>query len=180
MLSGHQCIPIFHDDVITWKHFPRYWPFLRSPVNSPHKGQWRGALMFSLICARINSWVNTGEAGYLRRHRGHYDVIVMFTRNWQRPTTTEVPRSSRYVVDNPSSSSVVKLFYKYVYLRHLGTLLKQETHTWTQILLKTIFFINWVLDGRCYWNITFDTCCNVQVLAHIVTYKITISFHIQK
>ena len=40
------------------------------------KGQWRGALMFSLICARINSWVNNGEAGDLRRHRDHYDVIV--------------------------------------------------------------------------------------------------------
>ena len=45
--------------------------------NSPHKGQWRGALMFSLICARINSWVNTDEAGDLRRHRAHYDVILM-------------------------------------------------------------------------------------------------------
>ena len=51
-----------HDDVIKWKHFPRYWPFVwgihQSPVNSPHKGQWRGALMFSLICAWINVWVN--------------------------------------------------------------------------------------------------------------------------
>ena len=47
------------------------------PVNSPHKGQWRGALMFSLICARINDWVNNREAGDLRRYRGHYDVIVM-------------------------------------------------------------------------------------------------------
>ena len=46
-------------------------------VNSPHKGQWRGALMFSLICARINDWVNNREAGDLRRYRGHYDVIVM-------------------------------------------------------------------------------------------------------
>ena len=47
--------PTSHDDVIKWKHFPRYWPFVwrihRSPVNSPHKGQWRRALMFSLICA---------------------------------------------------------------------------------------------------------------------------------
>ena len=49
----------------------------RGPVNSPHKGQWRGELIFSLICARINGWVNTGEAGDLRRHRAHYDVIVM-------------------------------------------------------------------------------------------------------
>ena len=68
-----------HDDVIKWEHFPRYWPFVRgihrSPVNSPNKGQWRGALMFSLIYARIN----TGEACDLRRHHAHYDVIVMYT-----------------------------------------------------------------------------------------------------
>ena len=47
------------------------------PVNSPHKGQWRGALMFSLICTRINGWVNNGEAGDLRRNSAHYDVTVM-------------------------------------------------------------------------------------------------------
>ena len=49
----------------------------RSPVNFPHKGQWRGALMFSLICARINGWVNNREAGDLRRHCSHYKVNVM-------------------------------------------------------------------------------------------------------
>ena len=47
------------------------------PVNSPHKGQWRGALMFALIYAWINDWVNNREAGDLRRRCGHYDVIVM-------------------------------------------------------------------------------------------------------
>ena len=50
-----------HDDVIKWKHFPRYWSFVRgirrSPVNSPHKSQWRGALIFSLICVWTNDWV---------------------------------------------------------------------------------------------------------------------------
>ena len=70
-----------HVDVIKWKHFPGYWPFVRgihrSPVISPHKGQWRGALMFSLICVWINGWVNNREAGDLRRYRVHYDVIVM-------------------------------------------------------------------------------------------------------
>ena len=50
----------------------------RSPMNSPHKGQWRGALMFSLICAWRNDWVNNREAGDLRRHRAHYDVTVMW------------------------------------------------------------------------------------------------------
>ena len=48
-----------------------------APVNSPHKGQWRGALMFSLICAWINGLENNREAGDLRRHHAHYDVIVM-------------------------------------------------------------------------------------------------------
>ena len=62
--------------------FPRYWPFVRgihrSPVNYPHKCQWRGALMFSLICVGINGWGYNREAGDLRRHRAHYDVIVMW------------------------------------------------------------------------------------------------------
>ena len=70
-----------HDDVIKWRNFPRYWPFVgvihRSPMNSPHKGHWRGTLMFSLICACINSWANNREAVDLRRHLAHYDVIVM-------------------------------------------------------------------------------------------------------
>ena len=71
----------FHDDDIKWKHFPRYWPFVwgihRSPETSPHKGHWRGALIFSLICVWINGWVNNREAGDLRRYRSHYDVSVM-------------------------------------------------------------------------------------------------------
>ena len=54
------------------------------PVNSPRKGQWRGALMFSLICARINDWVNNREAGDLRRNRGHCDVNVMYLLTHRR------------------------------------------------------------------------------------------------
>ena len=74
---------ISHDDVIKLKHFPRNCMAICAgnspvPVNSPHKGQWRGVLMFSFICTWINNWVNNREAGDLRRHRGHYDVIVMF------------------------------------------------------------------------------------------------------
>ena len=48
-----------------------------SPVNSPHKGQWRGALMFSLICAWTEGWVNNRDTGDLRHHRAYYDVTVM-------------------------------------------------------------------------------------------------------
>ena len=81
-----------HDDVIKWKHFPRNWPFVRkihrSPVNFLHKGQWRGALMFSLIYAWINDWANNRKAGDLRRYPVHYDVIVMWCHlsiiRWRR------------------------------------------------------------------------------------------------
>ena len=72
-----------HDDVIKWKHLPHYWPFVggihRSPVNSPHKGQWCGALMFSLICTWTNSWTNNGDVDDFKHHRAHYDVTVMHT-----------------------------------------------------------------------------------------------------
>ena len=82
-LYQHSIHPVFqfHDDVIKWKYFPRNWSFVwgirRSPVNSPHKGQWRGALMFSLICTWISGWVNNREAGDLRRNSVRYDVTVM-------------------------------------------------------------------------------------------------------
>ena len=71
-----------HGDVIKWEYCPHYWPFVRifhrSPMNSLHKGRWRGALLFSLICAWINGWVYNREGGDFRRHRAHYDVIVMY------------------------------------------------------------------------------------------------------
>ena len=88
-----------HDDVIKWRHFPRNWPFVRgihrSPVNSLHKAQWRGALMLSLICARINGRVNNGEAGDLRRYRAHCDVIVMHNRIQWHCNMYYGPHSSR-------------------------------------------------------------------------------------
>ena len=120
------CGPITNNDVIKWKHFPHYWSFVprnhRSPVNSPHKGQWRGALMFSLICAWINGWLNDREAGDFRRHRIHYDVIAMpskpstgrglhnmlkyntcwvplgmFSRNWRSSRRS----TNRYIIHDP-------------------------------------------------------------------------------
>ena len=41
------------------------------------KGQWHGAVMFSLIYAWTNCLVNTRDAGDSRSNRVHYDVIVM-------------------------------------------------------------------------------------------------------
>ena len=73
--------------LVTWfcyqlKHFPHHWHFVQGIhcplVNSPHKGQWCGALIFSLIYAWTNSWINNWDAGDLRHHCAHYDVIIMF------------------------------------------------------------------------------------------------------
>ena len=76
------------------RYFNTIW---KVPVNSPHKGQWRGALMFSLFCVWINGWVNNREAGDLRRHHGHYDVNVMISSalypvslDW-RPNNSNLP-----------------------------------------------------------------------------------------
>ena len=76
---------IMHDDVIKWKHFSRYWPFVRgihwSPVNSPHKGQWHGALFFDLhLNKRLSkqSWGGWFErlSHPLWRHCNGMDPII--------------------------------------------------------------------------------------------------------
>ena len=73
-------ISFMHDDVIKWKHFPCYWPFVRGIhwwlVDSPAKCQWHRVLMFS-ICTWTNGWVNSRDAGGLRCHGAHYDITVM-------------------------------------------------------------------------------------------------------
>ena len=91
----------FHDDVIEWKHFSRYWPFVwaihRSLVNSPHKGQWRGALFIFFICAWINDWVNNGEAGDLRRHHAPFDVtVILLTRQETDASLSQSNKSWRF------------------------------------------------------------------------------------
>ena len=60
------------------------WGIQWSLVNFPRKGQWHRVFKFSLICAWINGWVNTCEAGPLRRHRPHYGVIIMKFWDWLR------------------------------------------------------------------------------------------------
>ena len=91
-----ECVVWYHDNVsgITelvspwWRHqmetfsaLLALWGIHWSPVNFPHKGQWCRALMYSLICAWINSWVNNGKAGDLRHHCAHYDITVMSTQS---------------------------------------------------------------------------------------------------
>ena len=118
-----------HDDVIKWKHFPRYWPFVReihrSPVNFPHKGQWRGALMFSLICVWINGWVNNRAAGDLRRYRAHYDVIVMAISDhhlWEGMIWTTGAKQPKFMEPHQFRLSMTDVLY-YVWDIHWYVLL---------------------------------------------------------
>ena len=78
----------------------------RSPVNSPHKGQWRGALMFSLIRTWINGWVNNREAGFLGLNVLEYIYIHIYMYKDPRHEDNTVARWS-YV--NSVNSSVKKI-----------------------------------------------------------------------
>ena len=53
-----------HDDIIKWKHFPGYWPFVWEFTGY-------------MICAWINDQVNNREVGYIRHNRAHYEVTVI-------------------------------------------------------------------------------------------------------
>ena len=58
--------------------------------NSPVTGEFSSqrpvtrTLMFPLICAWTNGWVNNRDAGDLRRHRDHYDVTAMTCGSLER------------------------------------------------------------------------------------------------
>ena len=69
-----------HDDVISWKHFPRYWPFCvgNSPVTGEFPAQRPVTRSFDVFFdLGLNKCLtNNREAGDLRRHRTHYAGIV--------------------------------------------------------------------------------------------------------
>ena len=99
-----------HDDVIKLKKNPRYWLFVwwinRSPVNSPHKGQLRGAFTISFICAWTNNWVISRDACDLSRHRAHYDVTGKVLNGTWTSVGTELIKSQKCFVWASFSTNV--------------------------------------------------------------------------
>ena len=93
-------VKICHVDVIKWKHFLRYWSFVggihRWPMDSPHKGQWRKALMLSSICAWTNGLASNRDAGDLRLNQAHYDVTAM-SKNENGDTQSIIRKRRNYV-----------------------------------------------------------------------------------
>ena len=82
-----------HDDVIKWKHFPRYWPFVRgiprSPVNSPHTQRpvTRSFEVFIDMDLRLNKrlskqwwcwWFETPSRSLWRHCNGSQNIVNIF------------------------------------------------------------------------------------------------------
>ena len=67
-----------------------------SPVTGEFQSQsqWRGALMFSLIGAWTNDWVNNRVDGDLRRHRAHYGVTVIYRGSLNKSWNSTISKSS--------------------------------------------------------------------------------------
>ena len=121
-----------------WRHQmgknPRYWAFVRvnhrSTVDSPHKGQGRGALIFSLVCAWTNGWANNRDARDLRRPRAHNDVTVMSMSSRRRiPTVTVALDIAMFAKTHRISKSISATRTVYIRKCHcnLGTSLYKGT-----------------------------------------------------
>ena len=79
-----------------------------SPMDSPRKGQWRGALMFSLMSAWTHGWANNRDAGDLGRHRAYYDVTVMRLIGLQGADLTIAWNGQYCHIDNVKTTSIEK------------------------------------------------------------------------
>ena len=107
-----------------------------SPLTGefPAKGQWRGALMFSLICAWMNEYVNNREAGDLRRYRAHYDVTVM---EWMKHS----------VINGAYTIFVISIFTELIH-RWCPCQITAILEMWSEIYNIIIF------QTALYWNNT--------------------------
>ena len=89
-------------------------PLVTNGFASPHKGQWRGALMFSLICPWTNGWANNRYARELWRHRAHYDVTVMSPDcSGYNPWWLELSALAIELLQSCAKSSILSLKYSH-------------------------------------------------------------------
>ena len=151
-----------HDDVIKWKHSPRHWPFVRGihrfPVNSLNKGQWRGALMFSLICVWINGWLNNREAGDLRRYRTHYDVTVMV--HWKPSVVIMLTLVAPRVTITTIASFATNLFSSFSHGQNILTAVDEHDENW----IKCLTFGGWHFQISFVWKFV----CLIQISLRFV------------
>ena len=134
-----------------------------APVT-PQKGQWHWALTFSLICARMNGWVNNSKAGDVRRHCAHYDVIVMWSISfdWHRGRVTQIcvgPLDHHWFrtwyVAYAAPNSYLNQWLHFVILTDeiiFRSNLNQNTDTFNQVIAIGNFISNkwWTFSSGCF------------------------------
>ena len=128
---------ISHKDIIKWKHFPHYWPFVKgihqSPMDSPHKGQWCRAPMFYLIGAWTNNSANNWDTSDLNHHCAHHVITVMF------PCFSDLvtfPNSENLETQSDHTSSPSNRFKHYLWINlssftYLATKMKFNSNSAT-------------------------------------------------
>ena len=154
-----------HDDVIKWKHFPRYWPLCgeftghrRIPLTKASDTD----LMFSFICASINAWVNNREAGDSRRHR---DVIIMINS----------PGSPRIISTNKRGYTLSCLLWFDQYHHNTAQLsndLQGSYKMWVKLCFPNIYisvylYTNWLSIYRTVISAAPYIICNSITAGHI-------------
>ena len=148
-----------HNDVIKWKHFPRYWPFVRGihrpTVNSPHTGQCSKALMLSLICAWINGWVHNREAGDLRRGQNSRSCVserwikVIIIPNQIYDTMLAMSNTGVLKMIYPSNKEALEVIWLpqsvYTIQSPFYRVIKQPSMLWICCVLHEIFNYTFVV-----------------------------------
>ena len=88
-------------------------PLCGKTSPSPHKGQLRGTLVFSLICAWTNRWANNRDDSDLRRHRAHYDANVMYKGNQLAfvPCTKQYHKQKRHLKNSDFHTVLSKEYF---------------------------------------------------------------------
>ena len=116
------------------KHFLCYWPFVRgihrSLVDTPHKGQWHRALMFSLICAWTNGWANNRDT-----------IMLIIKKKWVTEFRSPIYRNNSL---RPTDASV-NLHW-----------LRQWLVAWpapSHYLNQRWNIVNWTLRNKLQWNL---------------------------
>ena len=122
--------------------FLSFWLSITIPVdnytvNSAHKGQWRGASMFSLICAWINSWFNNRECGDLRSNRAHYDVTEMAFSN-----SRWISSAPEYIANAISA--------RWLYCIRLAAMRRSQDLMCTPSIEHCVLKIQW-MHGKIDW-----------------------------
>ena len=108
----------------------------------PHKGQWGWALVFSLITAWTNSWVNNQNAGDLRRHHAHYDATVIYLKHSSGSQSADtVPLISMSICRS-------QLYFKSIVREHCG------------------YGVNFDVSTKVPWQ----SCCHLSVINYFSTW----------